>query len=250
MYERNCFVTLTYNDDNLPVMEEQVSEEEFIKKPSLNKRDFVLFMKKVRKKYGRGIRFFHCGEYGSATNRPHHHACLFNHDFGDKTLWTVRSGVKLYRSEELEKIWQYGNSTIGEVTFESAAYVARYVLKKIMGQGAQEHYGGIQEEYVTMSRRPGIGRTWYDAFKNDVFLGDKIVVREDKICKPPKYYEKIYDQESRFDLGCIKYRRRKNTNKENNTYDRLLVREKVVGLKIERNLKRSYENDAESVFGS
>ena len=99
LYDHNCFITLTFNDENLP------------DDKSLKKEDFVLFMKRLRKKYDGltpvqcgdkviyPIRFFHCGEYGDQFSRPHHHACIFNFDFHDKELWTVRDGVCLYRSE-------------------------------------------------------------------------------------------------------------------------------------------------------
>ena len=148
MWDRNCFVTLTYNDEHLPA------------NGSLNKRDITLFLKRLRKRYGKGIRYYQCGEYGELLSRPHHHAILFNHDFEDKQLWSVRGGVRLYRSASLEQLWPYGYSTIGDVTFESAAYVARYVVKKITGEREGEHYRGKMPEFATMSRRPGIGRGW------------------------------------------------------------------------------------------
>ena len=98
MYDRNCFVTLTYDDEHLPP------------NGSLNKRDFQLFMKRLRKRYGSGIRYYQCGEYGELLGRPHHHAILFNFDFDDKVLWSVRDGVRLYRSASLEQLWPHGYS--------------------------------------------------------------------------------------------------------------------------------------------
>ena len=92
-------------------------------------------MKKLRKalgKNGKRIRFFHCGEYGESTSRPHYHAIIFGYDFPDKKKWrTTDRGDILYRSPLLETLWDKGSSEIGSVTFESAAYVARYSLKKI-----------------------------------------------------------------------------------------------------------------------
>ena len=148
LHDKNCFITLTFNDDNLN------------EKGSLVKRDFVLFMKKLRKKFGSGIRFFHCGEYGSQFQRPHHHAILFGFDFPDKVFWKLKNGHLLYRSSSLEKLWPYGFSSIGECNFETCAYVARYVLKKVNGDMAEEHYAGREPEYVSMSRMPGIGHDW------------------------------------------------------------------------------------------
>lgn len=128
LYTDNCFVTLTYNDDFLP------------EDRSLHYRHFQLFMKRLRKRHGDGVRFYMCGEYGEKQGRPHYHACLFNFRFSDMRLWQERNGVKLYRSAELERLWPFGFCSVGEVTFESAAYVARYIMKKVTGDAAESHY--------------------------------------------------------------------------------------------------------------
>jgi len=231
LWQKNCFITLTYNEENINRCE----------KGSLNKRDFVLFMKKVRKQYGEGIRFFHCGEYGEKLRRPHHHACLFNHDFSDKKLYTIRDNVKLYRSEQLRKLWPYGFSTIGEVTFESAAYVARYVTKKITGEKAADHYEGRLPEYITMSRRPGIGKPWWDKYKQDVLVLDRVVIRNNLQCRPPRYYDNLYDKENHTQLERIKQKRIKKINPKECTWERLQTKEKLK-LKQFKQLKRGIEN--------
>ena len=141
MHQDNSFITLTYNDEHLP------------ENGQLVKKDFQKFMKRLRKKCGK-VRYYQCGEYGSQYDdqgnkitdslnrellgRPHFHACLFGLDFPDKELWTVRNGINLYRSPTLEKIWKKGYSSIGNVTFESAAYVARYITKKLNGDKEKE----------------------------------------------------------------------------------------------------------------
>lgn len=263
LYKDNCFLTLTFNNDNLN------------SDGSLVKRDFVLFMKRLRKKFGSKIRFFHCGEYGSKLSRPHHHACIFNFDFPDKVLWTVRDGIKLYRSKSLEKLWPYGFCTIGSVTFESAAYVARYITKKITGKKAESHYEKINKEtgevvkivpeYITMSRRPGIARAWFEKFKDDVYPSDFVIIRNNIKCKPPKYYDKIYDEMTldetngyrvitgykEFDyinlttsskMRKIKMERkcRASAHTYDNTFDRLRVREEIQSTRSEK-LIRGYE---------
>ena len=220
LYDKNCFITLTYSPENLP------------EDGSLKKRDFVLFMKRLRKKYGEHIRFFHCGEYGENFNRPHHHACIFNHDFEDKSHWNTLNGIPIYRSEQLEKLWPFGFCTIGSVTWDSAAYVARYCTKKITGSKAEEHYQGKEPEYVTMSRNPGIGKAWYDKYKADLFTHDMQVIRDGLIVKPAKYYDKQFDIEENFKMNCFKYKRQKNVNEEESTPDRLLVKEKITQLKL------------------
>ena len=171
LYEDNCFITLTFDDENLNKRENPLS---------VDVSDFQKFMKRLRKKYGKGIRFFHCGEYGDLYGRPHYHACLFNHDFDDRRLYSVRDDVRLYTSESLQELWPFGFSSVGDVTFDSAAYVARYIMKKINGENAWHHYSEIdfdtgeiinqrKPEYTTMSRRPGIGKGWYEKFKNDLY---------------------------------------------------------------------------------
>ena len=82
-----------------------------------------------------------CGEYGENRGRPHFHACLFNFDFPDKKVWRKTSqGHPVWRSPSLEALWPYGFSEIGSVTFQSAAYVARYIMKKATGRDAEQVY--------------------------------------------------------------------------------------------------------------
>lgn len=215
LYERNCFVTLTYNDENLPVN-------------GLVPEHFVLFMKRLRKRYGDGIRFFHCGEYGEKLGRPHHHTLLFNHDFDDKRVFHGgRSEHKLYESAELSRLWPYGFCSIGECNFESAGYVARYALKKVTGPEAELWYKGAHPEYLTMSRRPGIGRKWIDKYRSDVYPSDELVVNG-AVTKPPRYYDEVVEKSYPSMLEKIKRRRRvRGGNDEDSTGKRLLVREVV-----------------------
>jgi hypothetical protein len=223
LYLKNCFVTLTYANAG----------------STLVKRDFVLFIKRLRKKFGIGIRYFHCGEYGEKFLRPHHHACIFNFDFPDKKLWSVKHGNRLYTSENLDELWGYGYCIIGDVTFDSAAYVARYILKKVTGNMAESHYDGRVPEYTSMSRRPGIASSWFNKYKNDVLSIDGVIVDGNK-CKPPRYYDKLYDIDNKLAMQMIKARRRSQINLVNNTYERLRVREICTVAKLNQ-LNRSIE---------
>lgn len=215
LHERNCFITLTYDDEHLP------------SDGSVHVDHFQKFMKRLRKKFGSGIRFFHCGEYGELNNRPHYHAILFGFDFPDKYYWSISVGNRLYRSPTLEQLWPFGHSLIGDVTFESAAYVARYVMKKVNGEQAEEHYQGRKPEYITMSRRPGIGYDWLMQYHQDVYPNDYIVLRDGIKCRPPKFYDRIWDIVDKPTMDVIRHRRAKNMKKyaDNNTYQRLDVRE-------------------------
>jgi len=238
LHENNCFITLTYNDDHLP------------NDRSLHYRDFQLFMKKLRKKFGSKIRFYMCGEYGEKFDRPHFHACIFGFDFSDRKYWKqTGSGSKLYRSEELEKLWKYGFSSIGDVNFESAAYVARYIMKKVTGQGKHDqHYkftdletGEVLEkspEFNKMSLKPGIGYEWFKKYKSDVYPHDYVIINGRKV-RPPKYYDLKYSKESPFEWEEVQQNRIDlgKANFEDNTDSRLLVKETIAKARVKM-LKR------------
>ena len=227
LHEDNCFITLTYNNESLP------------EDGSLNKKHFQDFMKRLRKKFkNKKIRYYHCGEYGDKNFRPHYHAIIFGLQFDDQKLFTVNNGEKLYTSEKLEKLWPFGFSTIGTVTFESAAYVARYVMKKVNGKNAKNHYERVNNdtgeiynlvpEYNTMSRRPGIAAGWFDKYKDDVYPSDNIHLRE-KTFRPPKFYDKMYEHLMPNEMEKIKKQRMINMQKhaKDNTAERLAVKEQV-----------------------
>ncbi len=246
LYENNCFITLTYDDENLPV------------DGSLNLKHFQDFMKRLRSRFSESpIRFFHCGEYGSACKvcglsrprcscvsfipgigRPHYHACLFNFDFADRVHFKKVKDTILYTSADLASLWTFGFSTVGNVSFESAAYVARYIVKKITGDIAQEHYSvfsrdtgevfQVVPEYTTMSRRPGIARDWYEKFSDDVFPDDFVVLRGRRM-KPPRFYDSIYEIDDPDEYARLKEVRVQEAlaRAADSTYERLRDREVV-----------------------
>lgn len=261
----NSFLTLTYDDQHLP------------QHGSLRYKDFQDFNKRLitaafrggmegtiafsptvndersyaASRHGRtsNIRFYMAGEYGSQLGRPHYHACMFGVDFRDKSyLGRTPSGSKLWRSATLEKLWPHGFSSVGEVTFESAAYVARYVMKKITGTKAKKHYekidpttGEIIEltpEFNQMSRATGIGKTWLKRFEADVYPHAKVIVRGHKT-NPPRAYDKWYRAEHPIQWEAIEYDRflAGQANHQEQLPHRLKARETVTAAKISQ-LKR------------
>jgi len=224
LHEKNSFITLTYNDEHLPA------------NGGLSLYDFQCFMKRFRKRFG-FMRFFHAGEYGDKNKRPHYHAIIFGFDFPDKKLFKSRGGIRVFTSEILESLWGKGFCTVGEVTFESAAYVARYVLKKVTGAAADAHYGGRCPDYVTMSRRPGIAAGWYEKNKTGVYVDDSdfIIMRGRKM-KPPRFYDSRLKVESEETYNFIKRARRAMAilHSDDNTDERLVVKEKVKRQQISR----------------
>ncbi len=185
MHKSNSFITLTYRDENLP------------KDSSLCLADWQKFAKRLRHKAG-PFRFFHCGEYGEVNLRPHFHACVFGLDFiADRGLWKDDGKHPLFRSPLLDETWGLGFATVGAMSFSSAAYVARYVMKKApvdaakylrTPKGAAPYF--VKPEYVTMSRNPGIGSKWFEKFKSDVYPSDEVVF-EGRKYRPPRFYDSL-----------------------------------------------------------
>jgi hypothetical protein len=251
LHEDNCFITLTYNDENLP--------EDL----SLNYDHFQTFIKDLRSyfKYHykkTGIRFYMAGEYGESFGRPHYHACIFGINFSDRKYHKrTPSGFNIYVSKILESLWPYGYSSIGDVTFESAAYVARYIMKKQtgtkpneFGMTAKDHYtwcdletGELKEkkpEFNKMSLRPGIGADWLKKYLPDVYPNDFVEVRGKKTT-PPKYYDKIYKKLAPLEFDDLEYERhlkRLEKDKTEYTPERLEAKETVQLAKLSK-LKRT-----------
>lgn len=230
MHEHNQFLTLTYRDEDLVFGNLA---------PTLEPRELQLFIKRLRKEYGDGIRYFACGEYGDESYRPHYHACFFGLDIEDKKLYSIKDGIKLYSSGTIDRIWGHGFCTIGDVNFETAAYVARYVMKKIMGPDNNIYEErGIEPEFARMSRRPGIGLKWLEKYSADVFNHGYQVVNGIK-CKPPRYYQLKFAENE----PDVMAQRKKDAinemfSEENYEAPRLEVKEKVLKSRI-KSLTRS-----------
>lgn len=202
------FCTFTYDDDHVPrSFYPDPDTGEAIPSLTLSKRDFQLLMKRIRKRFPDDrIRFFACGEYGSQTFRPHYHAILFGLHLDDLRIYkTVRLGDQLYtyyNSEKLQSCWldsdgkPIGFVVVGEVTWESCAYTARYIMKKLKGKEAdfyEKH--NILPEFTLMSRRPGIARDYYEQNSN-IFDSDFINISTPKggrKFRPPRYFEKLFE---------------------------------------------------------
>lgn len=244
MHSENSFVTLTYDKEHLPG------------RGMLCLTDWQLFMKRLRKFYGtERISFFHCGEYGEVCDvcrkskpvcrcgkwsptlgRPHYHAVLFGVHFPDQRLYERNErGDSLYESPTLTRLWGNGQCLIGAVTFESAAYVARYCCSKITGDRAAKHYRRVDREtgevyflppeYATMSLRPAIGRSWFEKYSAEVVSSDSVVMRGVEM-RGPRYYDKLRDSS---ELKEVKKKRKKGILKHNRdlTGARMKDRERV-----------------------
>lgn len=249
LHDQNSFITLTYSQDNLPW------------DGSLQHTHFQTFIRELRRlSPSQTLRYYMCGEYGEKLSRPHYHACLFGRDFPDKEIHTEKEGLLTFTSDFLENTWGRGFCTIAPLTFETAAYTAAYIAKKITGKHAEEHYQTtcahtgsliqLEPEYNTMSRRPGIGKAWYDKYKSDIYPDDFLVINKSRTVKVPRFYDNLHENfigphKPGQGLPCIKKKRKEKARKQlwNNTPERLAVREELKQLKLNKQ-KRNYENEA------
>lgn len=229
-HEHNLFVTLTYDDAHLPwnsqYQEELYGEIVTDEIPTLVKTDPSAFIKRLRArlKYNYDcdtLRVYYCGEYGDKTGRPHYHLILFGlPELPLKLRGRDKLGFPVYNCDLFDQCWKKGFAVVGEVTFESCAYVARYVMKKQTGDKADiYHRLCIVPEFVEMSRRPGIGKLWYDEFKydkcyaklkdDDTFdIIDGITWRSGKgkvlTHRPPRYFDKLFTYDDGYIMDEIK----------------------------------------------
>lgn len=202
-HKNSYFITLTYDDDHVPTVEHVDSETGLISElGNLKKKDLSNFIKMLRQKLDaedKGkIRFFGCGEYGENTARPHFHLIVFGLDLDDlniiRHVETNGSHYNLYTSDTIGNVWKKGHIIIGDVTWETCAYVARYVTKKKYGAEADfyDEYG-ITPEFTLMSRRPGIGKDYYDTHKDSIFEVDYIPLKGGKRAVPSRYFKKLLE---------------------------------------------------------
>lgn len=229
LHERNSFITLTYNDEHLP------------KDQSLNRHHLTKFFKRLRKQHG-PYRYYACGEYGETTQRAHYHACLFGMDFADKIPFQKRGDHQLYISEELNKLWGMGNTSIGELNFETAAYTARYVTKKKTGLAVKAPcYSRLDPEtgelipvvqpYAVMSLRSAIAAQWLPQFHGDIYNNDKdFLVMRGKEMKPPKYFDRLFDTIDSAKMQKIKEKRVRE--RKNLPLEELRAHEKITRARI------------------
>lgn len=194
------FLTLTYRPEKLP------------EDGGLVVRDLQLFMKRVRKANGAGVRFYGVGEYGGSFGRPHYHVLLFNVGFDDKRFYKrgKRDGETLYTSGSLESMWPDGHAVIGDVTYDSCAYVAGYVVDKITGDKAADWYAGRQPEFSVMSK--GIGHSYYMKYAHEIYAHDSVIVNGAPR-RPPRYYDDKWKMLDPTGLDDIKRKRRRFARK-------------------------------------
>jgi hypothetical protein len=263
LHEENAFLTLTYSPENLP------------EDGGLNHKHYQDFMKRYRKAYPeKKIRYMMCGEYGekpqtetdvqhvtktvvgkktrkrSVLGRPHYHAAIFGHMFDDlqpyKSWNSKGKTFRLYTSEKANKLWQLGYAVIGDLTLDSAAYIARYTTKKLSGELAKDHYqkvniktGEIHDvipEYVQASRRPGLGNQWWQQFKTDTYK-DRIHIKGEQY-KVPKYYDRLLEDLDPYEIEAIKQKRAIFAHENSQPSSRLITMEEIAERKTAKLIRK------------
>lgn len=244
MSETSCFVTLTYDEDELPPDH------------GLDKTEWQLFAKKLRNKVG-SFRFVMCGEYGERL-RPHYHALLWGIDFDqDKLLIKDEQGLKTFKSKQLEEVWNKGLCTVQDVTWGTASYCASYVMKKAKGEEAIEQNCErvdaetgecfqVPNEFALMSTGDakkgtrGIGYSWIKKYLGDVYPGDFVVVNGGNKFRPPRYYDKVLSEEDPSMFLAMKKKRlmRATEDQMNQTPERLAVKAELTRLRVAEKKKK------------
>lgn len=195
MHSANMFVTLTYDNDHIP------------SNWSLEPREFKLFIKRLYmwafRRFGIQIRYYGAGEYGDQFGRPHYHVIIFGLWMPDAKFYSGGDDAKLYVSAALDELWGKGSCKIAEVNYKTAAYVARYVVKKVDGKKREDgHYlvhdmdGVVTErhpEFSRQSRRPGIGAPYYEKYGKEIRTHDNIIV-DGRPVPSIRYYDVIAER--------------------------------------------------------
>lgn len=219
-WERNYFLTLTYDEEHLPsprfIIEKETGEVQGLYPFSpLCPDDLKKFMKDLRRyfsyHYGHdNLRFFACGEYGEKYSRPHFHLILFNCPELELCIYKKNfNGDILYNSPVIDSVWKKGYCVLAEVNFDTCAYVARYVMKKHFGKDFKFYEeNGLVPEFTRMSRKPGIARKYYDENKEQFYHFDSLNIlgKDGKTMKvkPPSYFDRLYDVDSPEDMKRLK----------------------------------------------
>lgn len=247
-----CAVTLTYDEETCP------------SDYSVDVREWQLFAKRLRQKMWRahrkaagaglktkslaktfrGARYLAVGEYGGRFLRPHYHALLFGQDFTSDAVYQVDdNGNPFWESATLKELWPNGIHRVQALTPETVNYVCRYVVKKLVEKHIHENEERtdaitgetwtVQRPFMVMSRRPGIGATWFNKYGRDVFPRDR-VVSKGKLLPVPRFYFSKLEERDATAAAEVKEERRKEKAKnwKNNTKERREARAKITAARL------------------
>lgn len=183
--ESNCFLTLTYDDDHLPLV---YNDKTHVVVPTLDPKDLQDFFKRFRKRFAPNtIKYYACGEYGDDTNRPHYHIALMG---WRPSLDRMTKHGRYWSSQDISDVWTMGHNTVGTLNKESAQYVAGYIRKKLYGKADQ--YAPAIPPFSRQSR--GIGLRYAQQNWRNILSGDGYTVNGKSLGIPRYYIRKIATQ--------------------------------------------------------
>lgn len=230
--EQVWFITLTYDDEHVPGMVlktgEVLRKAQYVWKPGSERpesvqillhTDIQKFLKRLRKAYKGKLRYFCAGEYGEQTARPHYHMILYGWEPTDlKNLYKIHHNG-YYTSEWLTNLWGMGQIQIAQATPETYRYVAGYVTKKmyeIEKEKANVYYElGQPKPFACMSLKPGLGDSYYQKHKKEIWRQGYIQCTNGKQAQIPRYYEKMMETENPERLWKIKQHRQQKAMETN-----------------------------------
>lgn len=277
-HQNNHFLTLTYDDEHLPIVNKETGEiYRGLKDPisyynsgerkevaTLLMRDVQLFLKRLRKWASThnmyddpevGLKIFYCGEYGDKNGRPHYHMIVYGVKIPDLRVEYYKGGYEHDQSDIIRQLWGNGRIEVGSVTYESCQYVAQYVVKKQKGIGAKTYKKkGIAPEFCRMSRRPGIGMRYWEEHKDEIYSVDTIYLKRGKKVKPPKYFDILQDEhELKKEMGEKRYNAvkeyEKAQKKANETKDEeAIILPKMHSIAMQHLKKERRQKANESLF--
>lgn len=272
-WEQNWFVTLTYDEEHIKILDTIEDKNGFTYanegdwNGTLVQEDLTQFMKNLRqimkREYNQdGIRFMACGEYGEMGERPHYHLILFNCNLPVETFYNprIKNYETYFQNTIIERAWggirnpipknkdyvnpnSKGMSDISEASWNNIAYTARYITKKINGNGSEELYAckGQKKEFFRVSRMPGIGEIYYQQHKDEIYKNDCIIIKNKQgtiATKPPKYFDDLYEKEYPEEFKKIKEKRIKALFAQNKIKDETFSYGRLQNLEIEADYKQ------------
>ena len=238
--EYNWFITLTYDEEHLPIAEKTGAEidghiveweNDGTWTGTLVPDDMKTFINSLRKYFERknikGIKYYYCGEYGETTHRPHYHIILLHCPLDINQFYDTHIDTNFkahWKSKEIEKYWKEGMIDIAELEWSCAAYVARYCTKKLMNAPKEDYLSiGKYPEFVRMSK--GIGFDYYNQHKNEIYKNDEMIMKTVKgntgSFRPPKAFDRKFEEKDPEGFKLIKQSRKKAAERSRKILEQL-----------------------------
>lgn len=210
----SLFLTLTYNDENLP--------SDF----SVNKNHLQNFLKKLRHwriktDHIGNFRYLSQNEYGGKFSRPHVHIAGFNLTIPDLRSVQSKGAYQAFDSEIINQLWGKGDVHIIRLCFENCLYIANHHIDEKVDNKGKVHETPIihpvtkrliktrKPEFSTRSSRPGIGKDFFKKYFSDIYPGD-FMINKGQEMPVPKYFDALL---KKHDLQLFEEIKKKRSDK-------------------------------------